>query len=121
MKTNLITEYKQLGAICAKTEYGDELSVRTHNQSVNRMHEIVDSIAAQQDAEKLEQFVELLAISEHKVNLWAAIHTLERLSVDFETQANALQIIHEAAQDYGPEALGYQSWLDNWYEHNGTS
>lgn len=117
MKTDLIEEYKLLAASCAATDYGDKSSVIKHNRSVARMYEIVEAIGKKNSEETREQFAELLTLSENKTNLWAAIHMLERLPTDAETEIKALEIIRSAAQGNAPDALEYQFWLTNWNEN----
>ena len=118
MKTGLIEEYKALTATCSATDYGDKTSVRRHNKSVNRMYEIVEAIGYEKTHETSEQFVELLDISDHKTNLWAAIHILERLPIDTQTERKGLEIIKTAAQGDSADAMGYQGWLNDWNEKN---
>jgi hypothetical protein len=118
MNTGLIEEYKMLTETCAATDYGDKSSVRTHNKSVDRMYEIVEAIGYEQTKETPEQFAGLLDISDNKTNLWAAIHILERLPTDSDTEDKALEIIRKAAQGDGADAMGYQLWLDDWNKKN---
>lgn len=114
MKTGLIEEYKMLTATCAATDYGDKSSVRKHNKSVDRMYEIVEAIGYEQTNETPEQFAGLLDISDNKTNLWAAIHILERLPTDSDIEKRALEIIRTATKGESADAMGYQSWLEDW-------
>lgn len=118
MRTGLIEEYKALTENCAATDYGDKASVKKHNKSVNRMYEIVEAIKYEQSEKAIQQFTELLYIEDNNTNLWASIHSLERLPIDAATIEMALDIIRAVAQNDSAEAIGYQSWLDNWNQKN---
>ncbi len=121
MKTGLIEEYKALTENCAVTDYGDKASVKKHNKSVNRMYEIVEAIKNEQSEKAIKQFTELLYIEDNNTNLWASIHSLERLPIDAATIEMALDIIRAAAQNDSADAIGYQSWLDNWNQKNKSN
>ncbi|MBB6613165.1 hypothetical protein H7F15_19150 [Pontibacter sp. Tf4] len=117
MEKDLIEEYKSLAATCARTDYSDKASVKNHNKAVGRMSKIVEKIATGQTPEKTAQFIDLLNIPEHKTSLWAAIHILEKLSVNKENEQKALSVINLAAQGDSADALGYQYWLKNWKQN----
>ena len=118
MNKELVEEYKELTATCARTDYTNKSSLRKHNKAAKRMYEIVDEIRKSQKQEQLNQFVELLDIADNKTNLWAAVQMLEKLSVDNETETKALKIIKSESQGNSADALGYQIWLNKWTENN---
>ena len=78
------------------------------------MYEIVEAIGYEQTNETPEQFAGLLDISDNKTNLWAAIHILERLPTDSDIEKRALEIIRTATKGESADAMGYQSWLEDW-------
>jgi hypothetical protein len=117
MKKGVIEEYKELTATCSRTDSSNKASVRQHNKAVTRMYKIVDEISKSQTQELLNQFIELLNIADNKTNIWAAIHMLERLNIDNETEAKALSIIKAESEGDSADALGYKIWLNTWAEN----
>ncbi len=115
---DLIEEYKELAIICFKTDYSDFNSVKNNNKSVDRMIEIVEEIRFIDKAVK--HFIKLLNIEDQQINLWAAIHILEKLSVDSRVKEKALNIIKIAAQNknLGVKAMGFRMWLEDWHKRN---
>ena len=111
MKKELIEEYKELTATCSNTDYSNKTSVRLHNKSTIRMYKIVDEISKAQ--EQLNQFIELLNVTDNKTNVWVAIQMLEKLSIDSETEAKALTIIRAEYEGSSVDSLGYQIWLND--------
>jgi len=111
---DMIEEYIELTKACSQTDYSDKKSVRNHNKSVNRMYEIVESIGREDTSASINDFNRLLDISENGTNVWAAVHMLERLRVDSKTESKALQIIKQIAKGDSAEAMGFQSWLDDY-------
>lgn len=109
-----IEEYKQLAEICANTEYAEKKSVRKHNQSVNRMYEIVNSLLENFGGSGLVEFEKLLLVKENRTNVWAAVHLLEKLSPSKMAEDEALKIIRKIAEGDNAEALGFQYWLEEW-------
>jgi len=119
MQKKLIEEYKNLAKQCANTDYGDKSSVKLHNQSVDRMYEIVEAIGYELTEETPEQFCGLLDITENKTNLWAATHILDRLPIDKSIETKALSIIRQAAESDDINGMGFKIWLEDWNQrHN---
>ena len=83
------------------------------------MIEIVEAIAKEEHPGTTQEFFALLDITENNTQLWAAIHTLEKLKVEPETEHKALENIRKAAEGDCTEAMGYKMWLRE-YE-NGKS
>lgn len=106
---NLIEEYKELTANCARTDHADKKSVKRHYKSVNRMYEIAEKIGYEDTTETISDFIKLLDIVENKTNVWAAVHILERIPIDSKTENKALAIIKQIAKDDSTEAMGFQS------------
>ena len=111
---NLIEEYIELTKVCSQTDYSDKKSVRNHNKSVDRMSKIVERIGREDTSETFNDFYRLLDIPENGTNIWAAVHMLERIPVDSITESKALQIIKQIAKGDSAEAMGFQSWLDDY-------
>ena len=109
----LIDEYKTLPKICALTNYADKKSVKANNKAVDRMYEIV-SLVNDFGPKGTKTFSALLDISDHKTNIWAATHLLEKLAFEEPTGIRALQIIEEVAKGDDLQAAGYQIWLKNY-------
>jgi hypothetical protein len=116
MIKNLIEEYKTLTANCANTDYSDKLSVKKHNITVKRMYEIIDSIRGEKTNETIVEFKGLLDLTLNKTNLWAAIHLLERITLDTDLENKAIKIVEAAAKRNDNEAIGYQIWINEWKE-----
>lgn len=121
MVNKSIEEYKNLTKICAKTDYSDESSVAKHNKSVDRMYEIVDSIKEEKNDNTIEQFYQLLELTENKTNLWAAFHLLERLPTTPEIEHKAISIIESFAKGDDENALGCKYWLKQWNKKKGAN
>lgn len=111
---DLIQEYRKLTKICASTDYADKKSVRLHNKSVNQMYEIAEKIGYEQTTETIDDFAQLLDITENKTNVWTAVHILERIPVDKTTEEKALRIIKKQADGDTADAMGFEIWLDNY-------
>lgn len=111
---NLIQEYLELTKICASTDYGDKKSVRLHNKSVDRMYEIAEKIGYEQTTETIDDFANLLDITDNKTNVWTAVHILERVPADKTIEAKALKIITKQADGDSVDAMGFKIWLDNY-------
>lgn len=111
---NLIQEYKELTKNCASTDYTDKKSVRLHNKSVDRMYEIVEKIGYEQTTETVADFTKLLDIADNKTNIWAAVHIIERIPIDKETENKAIDLIKEIAKGDTTEAIGFRCWLDEY-------
>ena len=111
---NLIQEYIELTKTCASTDYGDKKSVKLHNKAVEKMYEIAEKIGYEQTTETIDDFAKLLEINEYKINVWAAVHILERIPADKSIEEKALKIIKQQADGDSAEAMGFKIWLDNY-------
>lgn len=111
---DLIEEYIKLTKVCAQTDYSEKKSVKKHNKSVDRMYEIAEKIGHEDTPVTINDFIRLLDISENKTNVWAAVHLLERMPVNSKAELKALAIIKEIAKGDNAEAMGFQSWLDDY-------
>jgi hypothetical protein len=109
---NIIQEYIELTKNCASTDYADKKSVRLHNKSVDKMYEIAEKIGYGQTT--INDFANLLDITENKTNVWAAVHILERISASKTIEEKALKIIKQQADGDTAEAMGFKIWLDNY-------
>ena len=108
----LIEEYKKMASICYQINYNDMQSVRSNNDAVDRMYEIVDRLKSDFGIEGQDSFKQLLDMEENRTDLWAAVHILEKMNVDIETEKKALKIIEEEAK----ESMGMNYWLKEWKE-----
>lgn len=115
----MLQEYLNHVKICFSTDYADTKSVKKHNLSVRRMYEIVEKIGNGQTSETVSDFVRLLDITDYKTNVWAAIHLLEHLPVNQQTEERALKIIQQQANGAAADAMGYKIWLEH-YNNRGT-
>jgi hypothetical protein len=113
----LIDEYKKLPKVCALTNYADIKTVAVNNKAVERMYEIVSSVA-EFGPDGVQKFADLLDISEHDTKVWAATHFLEKLSFDELTGRRALNIIETVANGRGIQATGYKLWLKDFKTKN---
>lgn len=109
-----IERYKQLAEICMNTDYADKKSVRKHNQSVNKMDEIVNNMLENFGENGLIEFEKLLLVEENKTNIWASVHLLQKLNPHKTAEAEALKILRKISQGDDAEALGFQFWLKDW-------
>ncbi|HLP51345.1 MAG TPA: hypothetical protein VK154_10705 [Chitinophagales bacterium] len=110
----LISEYKTLPAICAATDYSNNQSVKNHNRAADRMREIIELIKSDYQHFGTEKFQELLAVEEHRTNVWAAAQLLEILQLDKLNEAKALAIIKKVANGNDLDAIGFTTWLKEW-------
>ena len=109
-----IEKYKQLTEICMKTDYANKNSVKEHNQSVNKMYEIVNNLLEKFGGSGLVEFEKLLLVEENKTNVWASFLILEILNPNKEIEKEALKIIRKISEGNSAEALGCKYWLKNW-------
>ena len=87
-------------------------SVRSNNDAVDRMYKIVNRLKSDFGIEGQDSFKQLLDMEENRTDLWAAVHMLEKMSVDIEAEKKALEIIEEEAKD----SMGMTYWLKAWRE-----
>ena len=81
------------------------------------MYEIAEAIGCEQTTETVEDFIQLLSISDNNTNVWAAVHILERIPSNKKTEEKAIYIIKKLADRDSAEALGFKLWLAN-YKNN---
>jgi predicted transcriptional regulator len=103
----LIDEYKQMAAICHNFDLTDKKAVKRNNKAVSRMYEIVHKIRKEFGYNGVTEFAKLIDIKQDRVDLWASIQMLEKMTFDKGTEKKALAIIKEEAKD----SLGHQYWL----------
>ena len=108
----LIDEYKQMASICHNTDYADKKSVQRNNKAASRMCEIVHAIRTDFGDNGVTAFAKLIDVKQDRVDLWAAIQMLEKMTVDKNTEAKALTIIKEEAK----VSLGMEYWLKSYNE-----
>lgn len=107
----LIEDYKDQAAICAKINYSIKSTIKDNNKSVHRMYEIVNEIRGKFGQKGIEQFQKLLDIKDNEINVWAATQLLEKLSPDKTTETKAIEIIKQIANSNNTNALGFKYWL----------
>jgi hypothetical protein len=106
---NLISEYVSCCEICEQTDYQNQPSVKKHNQSVNRMYEIIKAISLLGD-NAISKLTELL---NHPVaSKWLAHHLIEQLNITNELKQRCINTIRQLAKDNSPEGLGEKMWLE---------
>ena len=117
---NLKEKYIKLTKICAETDYAEKKSVRKHNSAVNEMYRIVRSIAENNDEIEINNFTELLNVTENRTNVWVAPQILTELNVDKQTEQKALEIIKKVADggSDNAEAMGFKMWLKDYKAKN---
>jgi len=109
MVEKLILEYINSCEICEYTDYQSKSSVKRHNQSVDRMYEIVEEIKSLGD-NATHQFAELL---NHPVSSkWLAHHLIEKVSISEELKYKCINIIRKLAMDNSQTGLGEKMWLE---------
>jgi hypothetical protein len=108
----LIKEYTEMAARCYNLDYSDKKAVKRNNKAVNRMYEIVHKIIMEYGENGIKEFIKLIDIKQNQVDLWAAVHTLEKMSVDESTEEKALMVIQDEAKD----SLGMEYWLRRYHE-----
>jgi len=111
-----VEEYKKQTKICATTDFTNKSSVRKNNQAVDQMYRIVDEVS--KDLNTTKAFLEVLHIEENRTRIWAAVHILEKLVVDKQTEVIALKIIKTEAKSDSTSALGFTYWLQNYTSQN---
>lgn len=114
MKKGPIEEYRDLAAVCAETNFGNKLSIKRYCRAVERMNLIAEEIGYEGTGETKDDFIKLLEVEENKVKVLAAIHLLERIPIEKETEKEALKVIKKASQANKAEAIRYQVWLEEW-------
>jgi hypothetical protein len=108
----LIDEYKQMASVCHNFDYADKKAVKRNNRAVSRMYEIVHAIRKEFGDTGVTEFAKLIDIKQDRVDLWASIQMLEKMTVDKDTEKRALKIITEDAKD----SLGHQYWLKQYHD-----
>ncbi len=108
----LIEEYKNLPRNCYHVDYSDKKAVKRNNASVERMYQIIETINNDFGKEGILKLKALLDITDFQTNLWIAIHLMEKVALDKETEKKALSIIEKAAA--GDGGLGFRYWLRDW-------
>jgi hypothetical protein len=105
----LISEYISNSKVCEQTDYKNDSSIKKHNQSVDRMYEIVEEIKSLGD-NAISQLAELL---NHPVSSkWLAHHLIERVSIADDLKKKCIHIIRNIAKDNTPNSLGEKMWLE---------
>ncbi len=110
----LIKKYRDQATICSAIDYAKKNSVEANNDAVKRMYKIVDVIVSDFGVDGTTEFSLLLDSTDHKINIWAATHLLEKMEADPVTQEKALMIIKNVAKQDDVEGLGFRHWLKNW-------
>tara|TARA_R110000744_G_scaffold121663_5_gene226414 strand:- start:86 stop:415 length:330 start_codon:yes stop_codon:yes gene_type:complete len=105
---NLIEEYKKQAKICTESDYLNRNSVRKNNKAVDRMYEIVKEISENYSSSYISRFSELLNNIENRTHIWSAVHLLEKLTIDKQTETKALKIIEEESESDSASELGFQ-------------
>jgi len=107
----LIKEYKDQAYICFKIDYADKKSVKSSNDAVKRMYEIVDIIKSQFGVLGINEFSTLLDVKENNIYIWAAPQLLEKMSPSQEIKSKALEIIREVSKEDSVRGIGFRNWL----------
>ncbi|WP_074410353.1 MULTISPECIES: hypothetical protein [Aquimarina] len=108
---SLIDDYRKQTKICSKNDCLKKSSIKKNNKAVDRMYQIVDLISKNNCQNEIDKFSKLLYDKKNRTNLWSAIHLLEKLTFDKQTEKTALKIIQNVAKGDSIEALGFQYWL----------
>jgi hypothetical protein len=108
----LIDEYKQMVSICHHIDYADKKTIKSNNNAVTKMYQIIDKIKTEFGANGVSEFSKLIEIKQDRVDLWASIQMLEKMTIDKVTEEKALAIIKEEAKD----SLGHQYWLKTYQD-----
>ena len=98
---NLIEEYKKQAKICTESDY-------LNRNSSYRMYEIVKEISENYSSSYISRFSELLNNIENRTHIWSAVHLLEKLTIDKQTETKALKIIEEESESDSASELGFQ-------------
>lgn len=115
---NLLEQYKALTSDCAQIANDGMIAVKKHNQCVDQMYKIIDTIGKSNQASRQDILKDLLNDSENNTQLWAACQILERLEVQNPIKQQALVIIQKEAKGRSAQAMGYRAWLEDWNENN---
>jgi hypothetical protein len=111
---NLIKDYKKQTKICFEIDYSNKSSIKKNNKAIKRMYQIVELISKNNYPNGITLFSNLLFEKENRTNLWSAIHLLEKLTFDKQTEKTALKIIKSVAKENNTEAMGFKSWLKDY-------
>jgi hypothetical protein len=104
----LISEYISCSKVCEQTDYENDSSIKKHNQSADRMYEIVEEIKSFGD-NAISQLAELL---NHPVSSkWLAHQLIEKSSINDELRQKCINIIRQLAKENTPNGFGEKMWL----------
>jgi hypothetical protein len=110
----LIEEYKAQPKICSRIDYLDKKTIRANNNAISKMYKIVDAINKNFGQKGTIEFQKLLDLKEDRINIWAAVHLLEKLNSSKAIETKALKIIREVAKGDDITAFGFRHWLKDW-------
>ena len=78
------------------------------------MYQIVALISENNRQSEIKRFSELLKDEKNRTNLWSAVHLLEKLNFDKQTEKEALKIIEKVARGTSAEAMGFTHWIKDY-------
>jgi hypothetical protein len=115
---DLIELYITQSKICSEINFEDKKSVKANNNAIDKMYKIIEDLKNNFSNVEFEEFYLILDIKDFGVNLWGAIHLLEKISLPNIIKNKALKIITNEIKNNESNSYGLQIWLDNWTKNN---
>jgi hypothetical protein len=104
----LLSEYVLCAEICNNTDYSINAEVKKHNDSVERMYQIVSEVNLMGE-ESINQFTQLL--NDSNTSKWLAHQLIEKAIISEKLKTKCIDIIKELAKENSANGLGEKIWL----------
>ena len=116
----VLARYRECAALHASIDYGSRATVERANRAVDTMRELASNLGRSGPA-AVTAFARLLEEREARIDVWAAHHLLELMTVGPKIETRALAIIEREVAGDSVAAVGNRVWLERWRAQRGCS